>query len=96
MSELVKFIIWSLVVFGVVNGVVFSTLLRPPVAWISSKSKFMAKLLSCPMCFGFWVGMLASFTISSPSGNFIGDAFLGSCTSWLIFLFIRDKQLSGS
>ena len=58
------------------------------------KVKFFGSLLSCVMCVGFWVGM-ASGLWMSPTGLFITDAFLGSAVSWLIFLFIRDKQERG-
>jgi hypothetical protein len=28
--------------------------------WISGKSKFIGELVSCPMCLGFWVGMISA------------------------------------
>ncbi len=29
-----------------------------PRAFISNKSKFLGELVSCPMCLGFWVGLI--------------------------------------
>ena len=82
-------LLWILVNFGIANTVVNSSLSysiwqkigRPP-----------PKVLSCVMCLSFWTPIPLIMTWHSPTGFFLWDMFLGSATSWLIFLLIADKQ----
>ena len=105
--SLIELLIWALVIFGASNGVANSTLLYPirfRLAYKRKKSNadgtdyearkwlFPYKLMSCVMCMGFWLGMVAGIFWQSPTGNFICDAFLGSAVSWVIFLLIVEKQ----
>lgn len=92
MKEFTNLIVWILAVFGATNGIAFSSLLQGFRTWAGAKWALLGKLLVCPMCLGFWLGGIASLTVHSPSGNFVADAFLGSCTSWIIYLLIKDKQ----
>jgi len=58
-------------------------------------AKFFSKLIHCPMCLGFWIGVIFSLIWKSPSGgNYIIDAFLGSAVAWVIYLQIAFKQHS--
>lgn len=63
--------------------------------------QFFYKLSVCPMCLGFWVGALMSLLVWSPTGSdvfiitrLISDAFLGSITSWLLFVYTANAQFS--
>ena len=67
---------------------------------ISNFSGFLEKLIYCPMCLGFWVGLFSSFVFSY---NFFYAAFSVSLFSWATFnmitLFISisnyiDEKLS--
>ena len=74
----------------------------PPAKWDEKEEKWLestkkpwpiiGKLLQCPMCLGFWLGGLLGLYWFSPSTSFIGDAFFGSATSWLLYLSLKDKQ----
>lgn len=75
---------WTQLGDGQIQGVVRTNKLS---IWI-------AKLVHCPMCLGFWVGIFFSLIWKSPSGNYLVDAFLGSATSWIIYLQISFKQHS--
>lgn len=56
---------------------------------------WLGKLIHCPMCLGFWVGMIFSIIWKSPSGgNYLIDAFLGSAISWVIYLQIANRQFA--
>lgn len=47
----------------------------------------MASFFSCPMCLGFWLGIITSLVWKSPSGgNYLIDAFAASGSAWLIYL----------
>ena len=74
----------------------------PPSQWDSEKEKWLenpkkpwpviGKLLQCPMCLGFWLGGLLGLYWFSPSSSFIGDAFFGSATSWMLYILIQKRQ----
>lgn len=59
---LVQFITWILVVDGVTTIVTTSLLFRPlrEAAFFvrDGHRTWLGKLIHCPMCFGFWVGVL--------------------------------------
>lgn len=60
---------------------------------VRRKPELFGKLVACPMCLGFWFGMGLGLVWFSPTSFFLGDAFFGSATSWIIYLLISDKQL---
>lgn len=88
---MIEFIIWSLTVFGIANGIAVSALLKP-VRDNFNPEKFFGKLIRCPMCLGFWAGAFVSYLYYSPTGNYLLDAFLGSSVSWLIYLRLAGDQ----
>ena len=76
-------------------------------AWTVRKNKlqnFIADLVHCPMCLGFWAGGFMGLLLYSPSSalftvgyNFwclLADMFLGSATAWLWYLIISEKQFN--
>jgi len=89
--------------YGGANGIVYSQLLSTPRAWISSKSSFLAKLVSCPLCVGFWLGALFSLAGFGPFEYYtvtqygpimlLADGFVGSASAWLIHLLMFDKMV---
>lgn len=63
--------------------------------WTDNKKKswpIIGKLLQCPMCLGFWFGGIVGLYWFSPTTSFIGDAFFGSATSWLLYILIQKRQ----
>lgn len=52
---------------------------------ISNFSSFLEKLIYCPMCLGFWVGVISSFVFSY---NIFFAGFTISLMSWAIFNII--------
>ena len=55
-------------------------------AWVARHSAFLGKLIDCPMCSGFWVGLLYGLWASPPSA--ILFAGLISLSSWTIFTIV--------
>ncbi len=53
--------------------------------WISSKSKFIGELISCPMCLGFWVGLISAMFFGINPIIFAG---LVSVFSWSTYNFV--------
>jgi len=58
--SLVEFLSFTLGCTGITVIVVLSHLLEPVREFISNKSNFLSKLISCTMCTGFWVGAICS------------------------------------
>jgi hypothetical protein len=69
--------------------------------------KFLAKLINCPLCVGFWLGVIYSLGIYSPCANtmwypwsfnpiaLVFDGFLGSAAAWIMHLLLR-KRMEGA
>lgn len=63
---------------------------------------FASKLVGCPMCLGFWLGMIFSLGIQSPTlmatkGSFnllatVFDGFFGSAAAWISHLVFSELQ----
>lgn len=89
--------------YGGANGIVFSKLLERPRSWISSKSSFLEKLFGCPLCVGFWLGVLFSFAGFGPFEYYtlaqhgwimlLADGFVGSASAWILHLLLYDKMV---
>lgn len=66
------------------------------ITGVKRESNFMLKmasLFSCPMCLGFWIGIIFSLIWKSPTGgSYIVDAFVGSGAAWLIYLLTAFRQ----
>ena len=57
--------------YGVTSIVVQSKIFKPFREWVKTKSNFFGSLLSCMMCFSFWVGILFVLVFNmSPSTMF--------------------------
>lgn len=77
------------------------------VARQSSIAKFLSKLINCPLCVGFWLGITYSIGIYSPCSNtmfypwefspvaLIFDGFLGSAAAWIMHLLFL-KRMEGA
>lgn len=66
-------------------------------------AKFLTKLIACPLCVGFWLGILFSYFVVSPLFIFpanqynlftlLADGFYGSASAWIIHLLLYDKMV---
>ena len=91
-----ELIIAILVAYGITNIVTQGTIFYAFREWFAAKmvtaTRFkglygsMYKLLNCPMCFGFWVGVLVgAFCGPFPALNVIFNGALYSGTTWIIY-----------
>ncbi len=113
MEFLAYSIVWCLAVFGATNILTVGAIFAPLRNFLQFKRKTQTlrkwklpgKLFNCPMCIGFWIGVLFGIMIWSPSYNLmfkselcnqywrmLFDGCLGSISSWLLYLHIADKQ----
>lgn len=73
--------------------------------WVSKKSKFLNDLLGCPLCTGFWVGIILTILIPSyaPFNIFEGNIpesiikllFGASFTSGAVFMVFKLEEYLG-
>lgn len=75
---------------------------------VNPVSKFLYKLINCPLCVGFWLGIIYSLGIFSPCSNtmwypwtfnpvaLVFDGFLGSASAWILHLLFFNKMQSSS
>jgi len=93
------FAIWSFAVFGLSMILSISKIGK----WIQGVIAFyfygfgLEKLLKCPMCNAFWIGIIYHLTWKQVTGSFLVDGFLASgvvlfmyCICW--DLAISDKE----
>lgn len=79
---MVELILFSLVVYGISNIVVYSSLFEKPRELFNRiNPSFLGKLVSCMMCFPTWVGFLVSYAF-----YYFGFQELTPCGSWGITL----------
>ena len=91
LDRLVDLILWILVSYGITNGVVGSSMLSSFRRKTAKFNEYLGDLISCPMCFGFWVGGFLGVIWLSPTSNLFLDCFLSSATCWLIHTWEESK-----
>jgi len=89
--------------YGGANGIVYSSLLSTPRNWIVSRSVFFGKLITCPMCVGFWIGVMFSMSGIGPTAYYViesyspfftlADGFVGSASAWILHLLLYEKMV---
>lgn len=82
--------------YGITNIVTQGAIFDPFKEWLGVKGKDsrviskLVYLLNCPMCFGFWVGvLLGSFFGPFSWWNFILNGAFYSATSWILHCLTR-------
>lgn len=83
---------WMFSVFGFTYIAVYSQMTFKVRELLTKMSRFLGDLVHCPLCLGFWVGLLAHFVCGSPTQNFFFDACLGSISAWVGTLMIAELQ----
>lgn len=83
-----RLVVWALVVHGITQIVTVARIARPIRAAAPAP---LGALLSCPMCFGFWVGVGLSLAGLSPShawvtwplfAEAVADGAAASAVAW--------------
>jgi hypothetical protein len=84
MEHLVDFLVWIFTLMGLTMIVTASNIMAPVRTQIAKLHKGIGNLVGCPMCFGFWAGMILSYFYQSVTGNLFFDSLLGSGVAWYI------------
>ena len=77
--------LWTFIVFGITIIITTSKAIFPLRHLLKNKAPFIGELLSCPLCFAFWVSIFVSYFWYSPTNNILLDCFYGSGTTHLLY-----------
>jgi len=83
----VDFIIFLMSSAGLTAIIVGSHIFSVPRDFLSEKSESIAVFLGCPMCVGFWVGLIMSMTLPFFVNVFMAG-FSASLFSWAAYTFV--------
>jgi hypothetical protein len=91
-------ITWILVAYGLTTLITQSSIMAPLRNKAMTIHDKLGELFHCPMCFGFWSGIILSFAWESPTGNFILDGLLALGGNWLLYcltwwLALKDSNV---
>jgi len=91
-------LLFCLVVFGAANIITISKIGARWRDYAQKLNDKLGELFRCPMCMGFWVGLLLGLFWISPTGFFLLDGVLGSAASWLLYcvtwrLALKDHEI---
>lgn len=78
----VSLLLFIVVGIGITNIIVNAKILDLPRKYVSEKSVYFKKLLSCMLCSGFWVGVLLSI-----NHHDIGFIYGGATISLFSYIF---------
>ena len=73
--------------------IVHSEIFLPVRNFVKHKSDTLGYWITCPMCFGFWVGLIGGLLVGS---NFVGLALLTSLFSWTIYNIVTAFDAIGN
>lgn len=80
------YLLHLLAIAGLTGIITKSHILLPVRNWVAARSKMLGKLIRCPQCMGFWVGLSYGFIFVPPPFHWLHYAFAGSLVSWLLVL----------
>lgn len=79
--HIAELLIFILGCTGLTVILVSSTILESARGFVARRSGFLGKLINCPMCLGFWVGLFGSYPYDI---NHLWAASIVSLLSWSI------------
>ena len=93
-----EFLTWALVCFGISFAITHSKVFTSVRTLAEKVHPMVGYFSNCPMCMGFWVGLLLNLTWASATGMLILDGFLGLSVSWIIYciswkLALKDAEV---
>jgi len=93
MFLLSQIIVWLIIVYGITQIIVDSTLFEGIKNFLSVLPivKIISQLMNCFLCASVWVSFLVSYFVWSPTNTFFSfeyqfflDGMFGSCVLWFI------------
>jgi len=73
MKDLVIFLVWSFMAYGMSTILVYGSIFDKPRDWIKENSSFFGSLLECMLCTSTWVGFFLSLVFDGFVNRFFDD-----------------------
>lgn len=73
--------------------IVHSEIFRKPREWLAKIHPTIGYWISCPMCFGFWVGIAYGYWVDS---NIVTLGLLSSLCSWTVYNLVTAFDALGN
>ena len=80
-----ELIMWIVVSYGLTMAISWTSITEPLRNKAAKISPWVGKLIRCPICLSFWVGILLSLTWFAPTGSILWDPFLSLGSTLLLF-----------
>jgi hypothetical protein len=96
-------LLWfTLAGYGLTQLLVYGSIFKRPRNYIKEKSEFFGELVTCPMCMGFWTGVLLFclnpftelFTFELNGVNLLLCGWVGSGASYVMNMIFGDKGIN--
>jgi hypothetical protein len=84
--------------YGLAATIAISKIFEPARSWMRKTSSWGYKLIKCPMCLSFWIGLLATFAgYPTPTNYYMYNAFIAVGSTYLLHaivwkLALKDKD----
>lgn len=99
---MINLFIFALICYGASNIMVYGSIFEKwRIFWLKNNVNGLGKLFTCMLCFSFWVGVVFSYFIWSPTltnsitsgliSHFL-DGILASGIVWLIHTFQESLE----
>lgn len=85
MDSIFLIIFLSIAIFGVCNILSQGSILQKFRDWLQKKNTFLYDLIKCPMCFGFWLGLICGGIYGPFEWYNPLNGFFYSATSWILW-----------
>ena len=65
-----NFIMWLFISYGISNIIVYGSIFNGLREWVSKKSEWFGKLITCMMCLPFYTGIFMSLVLGGLTNKF--------------------------
>lgn len=88
-------LIWCIVLIGFSYILSISKIFKPVRSWLSDNWVWGYNLMKCPMCNAFWIGLVLSFFMFSPTNIWLLDGLFASGVMLLVhsLLYRRVSEM---
>ena len=86
---MMNFIMWLFISYGISNIIVYGSIFNGLREWVSKKSEWFGKLITCMMCLPFYTGIFMSLVLGGLTNKFF------PCP-WYVCLFFDAVLTSGT
>jgi hypothetical protein len=95
---MINLLMYILCCYGLAATIAISQIFEPARSWIKENFEWGYKLIICPMCLSFWIGLLATFAgYPTPTNYYMYNAFIAVGSTYLLHaivwkLALKDKD----